>query len=73
MSQNFDQGRSTGEPRDERGRYVPAEQPVADRGLPTGITEAELQAAQNGTLDMSTYLQLRQRLHVGQRDAGLFA
>jgi hypothetical protein len=62
------------QPRDETtGRYVPAEQPVADRGLPAGISDAELRAAQNGSLDMRTYLQMRERLHVGQRDAGLFA
>ena len=64
------------QPRDaQTGRYVSTEQqqPVADQRLPQGITDAELRAAQNGTLDMSTYLQLRQRLHVGQSDAGLFA
>jgi hypothetical protein len=58
--------------RDERGRYAIEQPVVTDRGLPTGITDSELQAAQNGSLSMESYLMMRDRLHLGQRDAGLF-
>jgi hypothetical protein len=74
VSELAGQGEPTVQARDERtGQFVP-QQPTApgQRGLPQGMTAEEYAAAENGTLDMSTYSRMRDRLNLGHRDAGIF-
>jgi hypothetical protein len=47
-------------------------QPPGDQYLPRGLTAAEQQAAEDGSLSMQDYARLRQRLGLGHRDAGIF-
>jgi hypothetical protein len=79
VSELAGQGEPTVQSRDEAtGRFIP-QQPAApqptvsgERGLPQGMTQEELAAAENGTLDMTTDTRMRDRLGLGHRDAGIF-
>lgn len=54
------------------GLYIPAEQP-ANGYLPSGMTVEEIAAAANGSLDMTMYTRMRDRLGFANSDAGLFS
>jgi hypothetical protein len=57
-------------PRDVTGRFIA--EPPGDQYLPAGMTADEYAKAQSGSLDMTTYVAMRDRLGLGHRDAGIF-